>query len=118
MFTDKEQLFIRFGDIDWEELGGGVRRKVMAYGDNLMAVYLEFRSGAIGALHSHPHVQAAFVKSGSVKVTIGGESRVLSEGDFYYIPAGVVHGSEALEDSVVIDVFTPMRADFLPITAA
>jgi quercetin dioxygenase-like cupin family protein len=46
-------------------------------------------------------------------VQIGEESRVLGAGDFYYIPPGVEHGSVALEDSVVIDLFSPMRRDFL-----
>lgn len=114
MFVEKEQLFIRFEEIDWEDLGGGVRRKVMAYGAQLMAVYLEFKKGAVGALHSHPHVQTAFVRSGSVSVRIGAETRVLGAGDFYFVPSGVEHGSLALEDSVVLDLFTPMREDFLP----
>jgi quercetin dioxygenase-like cupin family protein len=114
MFVHKEQLYIRFEEIAWEDLGGGVRRKIMAYGDQLMAVYLEFKKGAVGALHAHPHVQAAFVRSGSVQVRIGEEYRVLGAGDFYYIPSGVEHGSLALEDSVVIDIFSPMRQDFLP----
>ena len=114
MFVQREQLFIRFQDIDWEDLGGGTRRKVMAYGDQLMAVYLEFKRGAVGSMHSHPHVQIAFVRSGSLRVQIGTESRVLSEGDFYYIPSGIEHGSEALEDSAVLDLFTPIREEFLP----
>ena len=74
MFVHKEQLYTRFEQIAWEDLGGGVRRKIMAYGDQLMAVYLEFKKGAVGALHAHPHVQAAFVRSGSVQVQIGEES--------------------------------------------
>jgi hypothetical protein len=114
MYVHKEQLYTRFEEIAWEDLGGGVRRKIMAYGDQLMAVYLEFKKGAVGALHAHPHVQAAFVRSGSVQVQIGEEFRVLGEGDFYYIPSGVEHGSLAIEDSVVIDLFSPMRQDFLP----
>ncbi len=114
MFVHKEQLYTRFEQIAWEDLGGGVRRKIMAYGDQLMAVYLEFKKGAVGALHAHPHVQAAIVRSGSVQVQIGEESQMLGAGDFYYIPSGVVHGSVALEDSTVIDLFAPMRQDFLP----
>ena len=113
-FPNKEQLFIHFRDIAWEDLGSGIRRKVMAYGESLMAVYLEFTKGAVGSIHSHPHVQIAFVVSGSVELTIAGEKRVLGSGDFYYVPSGVEHGSLALDDSVVVDIFTPMRADFLP----
>lgn len=118
MVVLKEQIFVEFGRIAWTELGGGVRRKVMAYGDQLMAVYVEFQRGAVGALHQHPHLQITYIQSGALTVHIGGEARVLRGGDFYYIPADVVHGVEAIEESVLIDFFTPMRADFAPVAAA
>lgn len=114
MFVAKEQLFVEFERIAWEDRGGGVRRKVMAYGEQLMAVYVEFARGAIGALHHHPHLQITYVQSGALNVYIGAETRVLRGGDFYYIPAEVEHGVEALEPTVLVDFFTPMRADFLP----
>ncbi|HVU34166.1 MAG TPA: cupin domain-containing protein [Opitutaceae bacterium] len=114
MLTNKEQLFIEFAAIDWEDLGGGVRRKIMAYGDRLMAVYVEFKRGAVGARHRHPHHQITYVQSGAFATHIGGETRVLRGGDFYYIPTDVEHGVEALEDSTLVDFFTPMREDFVP----
>lgn len=114
MFVPKEQLFTQFDAIAWEDRGGGVRRKVMAYGNSLMAVYVEFQQGAVGALHAHPHIQITYVQSGAFTVHIGNETRVLKGGDFYYIPSDVVHGVVALEAGVLIDVFTPMRAEFLP----
>ena len=114
MFVQKEQLHIEFQKIDWEDKGGGVRRKVMAYGDQLMAVYAEFKRGAVGALHHHPHLQITYIEKGSLTVHIGAEDKVLRAGDFYYIPANVVHGVEAHEDSILIDFFTPMREDFIP----
>src|SRR4051812_10584626 len=116
MLVNKEQLFVAFESIDWEYKGGGIRRKVMSYGDNLMGVYVEFMRGSIGALHSHPHVQFTYIKSGTFRVTIGDDHRVLNASDFYYIPSNVVHGAEALEDGVLLDVFSPMREDFLPTT--
>ena len=115
MPVQKEQLFSTFKLIPWEDRGGGVRRKVMAYGDQLMGVYAEFKSQAVGAVHSHPHVQFTYIQSGSFKVRIGDETRVLGAGDFYYIPANVPHGVEAIEDAVLIDAFSPMREDFLPV---
>ena len=114
MVTTKEQLFIEFAKIDWEDLGGGVRRKVMAYGDQLMAVYVEFKRGAVGARHSHPHLQITYVQSGAFQTYIGEQTKVLRGGDFYYIPANIAHGVEALEDGVLIDFFTPMREEFVP----
>ncbi len=114
LFVQKEQLFIAFDSIAWEDQGGGVRRKVMAYGDQIMAVYVEFAAGGVGALHQHPHVQVTFVKEGAFRVHIGGEERVLRAGDFFYIPSNVVHGATAIEAGVLVDVFAPMRAEFLP----
>lgn len=116
LFVQKEQLFIAFDSIPWEDQGGGVRRKVMAYGDQLMAAYVEFAAGSVGALHRHPHVQASYVKDGSFRVHIGGEERGLRAGDFFYVPTDVVHGATALEAGTLIDVFSPMRAEFLPKT--
>lgn len=114
MIVQKEQLFVQFDRIAWDDRGGGVRRKIMTYADKLMGVYVEFKRDAVGARHSHPHVQFTYIQSGAFNVHIGDESRVLRGGDFYFIPPDVVHGVEALEDSVLIDVFSPMREDFLP----
>lgn len=114
LFVQKEQLFIAFDSIAWEDQGGGVRRKVMAYGDQIMAAYVEFATGAVGALHQHPHVQLTFVKDGLFRVHIGGKEQVLRAGDFFYVPSSVVHGATALEAGVLVDVFAPMRAEFLP----
>lgn len=114
MFVQKEQLFVAFDSLPWEDQGGGVRRKVMAYGDQLMAVYVEFAAGACGALHRHPHVQISFVRDGAFRVHIGGQENELRAGDFYYIPPEVMHGATALVPGALVDVFSPMRADFLP----
>lgn len=113
MLVQKEQLFIAFDQIAWEDRGGGVRRKIMAYGDQLMAVYVEFQKGSIGELHSHPHVQITYIESGRFTVHIGKETRELGRGDCYYIPPHVVHGVVALEPGVLVDVFAPMREDFV-----
>ena len=74
-------------------------------------------STAIGALHRHPHSQITYIQAGAFKVHIGAETRVLRGGDFYLIPTGVEHGVEALEDSILVDFFAPMREDFVPAAA-
>ncbi len=117
MFVNKEQVFVDFQSIAWEDRGGGVRRKVLAYSDALMAVYVEFQKGAVGALHHHPHLQVTHVQSGVFLTRIGAESRILRKGDAFFVPSGVEHGVEALEPGVLVDLFTPMREDFLPKTA-
>jgi quercetin dioxygenase-like cupin family protein len=106
-------LFIEDKDIQWETPDPGIRRKVMAYNEQLMLVKVEFQKGAVGALHEHYHSQISHVESGMFEITIDGEKRVLKTGDAYYIPPHVVHGALCLEPGVLIDVFSPHRADFI-----
>ncbi|SDE96587.1 cupin domain-containing protein [Chitinophaga filiformis] len=105
--------FIEDKDIQWETPDPGIRRKVMAYNEQLMLVKVEFQKGAVGALHEHYHSQISHVESGVFEITIDGEKRVLKAGDAYYIPPHVVHGALCLEPGVLIDVFSPHREDFI-----
>ena len=96
------------------DLGGGVTRKVLSYSRNLMAVELHFQKGAVGAKHSHPHEQIGYIVSGRLAYQEeGSPDRVLETGDTYYVPSNTVHGVEILEDTVLLDIFTPMREDFV-----
>lgn len=97
-----------------DDLGGGVTRKVLSYSDNLMAVELHFEKGAIGAKHSHPHEQIGYISSGKlIYQEDGSEDKELKTGDTYYVSPNVVHGIQVLEDTVLLDIFTPMRKDFV-----
>jgi len=100
-------------DIDWEDLGDGVKRKIMAYDENLMLVKVDFEKGAIGALHHHPHLQMSYVAKGTFEVTMGENKKILSEGDVFFAPSNVTHGVVCLEAGLLIDVFNPHREDFL-----
>ncbi len=97
----------------YREVDPGVERKLLAKGGQLMTAQLRFRKGAIGALHSHPHEQVGYVVSGSFEFSLDGANHTLRAGDSYYVPPGAVHGVKALEDSILVDVFTPQREDFL-----
>ena len=85
----------------------------MAYDDRLMLVRVEFEKGAVGTLHSHPHTQITHVESGRFEVEIGGEKKILAAGDVFYVPPHVIHGAVCLERGTLIDVFSPMREDFI-----
>jgi len=103
-----------FGDnIEWETTGEGVRRKILGYDKNLMLLIVEFKKGAVGYIHKHYHTQVSYIISGSFEVTIGNEKKIQKAGDCYFLPPDVEHGVVALEDSSLIDVFTPHREDFL-----
>lgn len=100
-------------DIPWQDLGNGIERQVYGYDDHIMLVKVKFREGAVGTLHSHPHVQVSYVESGAFELTIGEEKKVLKKGDGYYVAPDIVHGCVCLEAGVLIDVFSPLREDFL-----
>lgn len=100
-------------DLDWVVVEDGIRRKVMAYNNDMMLVKVDFKAGRIGATHHHPHLQISYVASGVFEITISGNVRILRGGDVYFVPENAVHGAVCLEDGLLIDVFTPMREDFL-----
>lgn len=107
--------FYRGDEHEWVDLGGGVSRKVMSWNDELMAVAVRFAKGAVGTPHSHDgHTQIGYIAAGSFEVSSGAEKRLLKAGDSYLAEKNAVHGVISLEeDSVILDVFTPKRADFL-----
>lgn len=113
-FKDLEsKTIITDQELDWENLGAGVKRKVMPFDDQLMLVKVAFEQGAVGAIHNHPHLQISYVAKGSFEVTMGDKKKVLNEGDVFFAPTLVFHGVVCLEEGVLIDIFNPHREDFL-----
>ena len=97
----------------WQDAGDGVQRQILGYDDKLMMVKVKFETGAIGAMHSHHHSQATYVESGRFSMTIRDVVKEISTGDGYYVPPNTVHGITCLEAGTLIDVFSPLREDFL-----
>lgn len=106
-------FFQHAAELDWEPTEPGVRRKIMAFGEDLMIVRVMFEAGAVGKPHQHPHRQACYVESGLFDVTIDGVTSTLKAGDTFFVPANLVHGVVAREAGQLIDSFTPMRKEFL-----
>lgn len=109
--TSKE--FLMGDDIAWEVVAEGVKRKIMGYDDNIMLVKVAFDKGGIGQMHEHYHAQVTYVVSGAFELTIGKETRILKGGDSFYIPPHVMHGAVCMEAGILIDVFSPIREDFM-----
>lgn len=107
-------MYVENKEVALTDLGGGVVRKVLAYSENIMSVELHFDKGAVGAKHSHPHEQIGYIISGSLLYQEAGkEDKVLVTGDTYYVEPDVEHGVVALEETMLLDIFTPMRKDFV-----
>ncbi|MGF1722981.1 cupin domain-containing protein [Vibrio kyushuensis] len=106
-------MFVYNNDVQLEDLGDGISRKVLAHNDNMMAVEVHFEKGAIGVMHNHPHEQLTYVLSGAFEFTIGDETKIVKAGDTMYKEPSIEHGCVCLEAGVLIDNFTPMRKDFV-----
>jgi len=97
-----------------EQLDKKVSRKILGYSNSLMIVEVYFKKGGIGEVHSHErHEQLSYVVKGSFEVKVGDQKSVLKSGDSFYAGKNVEHGVIAKEDSIIVDVFTPIREDFL-----
>lgn len=95
-----------------ERINDAITRR-MIVGQNEMVVRWEFQKGGVAGRHSHPHEQIVMMIRGRLRLTVGGEAAVLDDGEIVVIPPDVPHEAEALEDTVVIDIFSPPREDFL-----
>lgn len=111
--VQKHQRWVPAGDALPEQTAPGVVRRILAHTDGLMCVENRFETGAVGALHSHPHTQITYVLSGVFAFTIAGETRTVREGDTLLKEDGVEHGCTCLASGALLDIFTPMREDFL-----
>jgi len=91
----------------------GLKRRVLAYNDKLFLAEHKMVKGWVGTVHSHPHEQIVYVVRGHLEVTCQGKMFDARTGDTFVVRGGVEHGASAVEDSLVIDVFTPLREDYI-----
>ena len=106
-------MIIKDSSVEIEDLGDGVSRKILASGGKMMTTKIFIKKGAVGAVHSHPHEQSSYILKGSFEYNFDGEKQIVREGDTIYLPPETKHGVVALEDSIILDVFTPQREEFL-----
>jgi len=90
----------------------GLRRQVMAYSPAMMLVRHTMTEGWVGSRHSHPHEQMVYIVSGRIRFEHPGGTMDAGPGDCFLVPGGIEHQASALEDSEVLDIFTPMREDY------
>ncbi|WP_124980263.1 cupin domain-containing protein [Nonlabens xiamenensis] len=107
--------FFKDKDHPWETVGEGISRQFVGYDTQIMMVKVKFEKGAQGYVHDHFHSQATYVASGKFKVSIDGQEKILEAGDGFYIPPNLPHGAICEEAGMLIDVFSPIREDFLDI---
>ena len=109
----ESNLFFKEEETPWEVVGEGILRQIVGFDETIMMVNVKFNKGAIGSLHHHPHAQVTNIAEGTFEVIIDEEKRILKKGDSFYIPSNKIHGVICLEEGMLIDVFSPIREDFI-----
>ena len=105
---------IDWGSVPAEQLAEGIERR-MIWGERLMMCRLVLQPHVVTAVHSHPHEQMTIVARGRVRFIVDGRDRVATAGDVLLFPANIPHGATMLDEEVeLIDIFSPLREDFLP----
>lgn len=92
----------------------GIEMKTFVYGENSLLTRFHLKKGSLLPRHSHPHEQTGFLVSGKMNLFIGEEKYLAEPGDTWSIKGDIEHQAEILEDSVAIEVFSPVREDYLP----
>lgn len=105
--------FVHLKEVKVERPEPGITRQILGYGDDIMTCRVSFEAGAVGYAHSHAHSQTTYVEAGRFQFEVDGVSREIGTGDCVYIAPHLVHGATCIEAGVLIDSFSPKRADFL-----
>jgi unsaturated pyranuronate lyase len=107
-------MFLHAADDGYVDAVPGIRRKTLSYGGSTLMAEFRLRAGFPLPVHHHPQEQTGYLVAGRLRLTIGDETHEAGPGDSWSIPGGVPHGAEVLEDSVAVEVFSPVREDYLP----
>lgn len=92
----------------------GIELKTLVHGDKTLMTEFLLEKGRQLPMHSHPHEQTGYLVKGHIRLTIGEQDYDVQSGDSWCIPGNVEHGAVVIEDSVAIEVFSPVREDYLP----
>src|SRR4051794_1946058 len=95
----------------WITMFPGIRRRTLASGAQMMQMIVTLDAGSHLPEHQHPHEQLSHVLSGRLRLSLAGVAHELGAGQSLLIPGGTPHAVDALEDTLVVDTFSPPRED-------
>jgi quercetin dioxygenase-like cupin family protein len=102
----------RWSEMPSQELAPGINRRFLTAARMTIARFSLAR-GAVVPIHSHDHEQVSYVLSGALRFTVSGEEVLVTAGEALQIPSWAEHGVRVEEDAEVIDVFCPVRQDWI-----
>ncbi|MCA1792288.1 MAG: cupin domain-containing protein [Desulfotignum sp.] len=107
-------MFYKAQDNGFKQAMPGIQIKTLVYGENTLLSQFKLAKGHALPLHSHPHEQTGYLVTGRLKMTIGPDTFDAAPGDSWCIPGDTTHSAEVLEDAIAIEVFSPVREEYLP----
>jgi quercetin dioxygenase-like cupin family protein len=102
----------RWDEIALDRVTQMISRKIVT-GEREMLAQIHLKKGALVPMHSHESEQMTYVLQGALKFVVGGEEIVVRQGEVLHIPSWLEHQAEALDDTLELDVFSPIRQDWL-----
>jgi quercetin dioxygenase-like cupin family protein len=91
-----------------------IEMKTLVHGEKTLMVEFRMEKGALLPHHSHPHEQTGYLLSGRMEMTINGETFLVEPGDSWCIAGDIEHSAVILEDTIAVEVFSPVRDEYLP----
>jgi quercetin dioxygenase-like cupin family protein len=107
-------MFYKNNNSGYKEILPGIQIKTLVYGDKTLMSEFHLAKDSNLPLHSHPQEQTGYLISGHMRLFMGEETLNLLPGDSWCVPGGIQHRAEIFADSVAIEVFSPVREDYLP----
>ena len=107
-------MFYKNDDRGYKKVLEGIELKTLVHGKKTLFAEFRLLKGSNLPRHSHPHEQTGYLVSGHMRLSIGEETFEAEPGDSWCIPGDVEHGARILADSVAVEVFSPVREDYLP----
>lgn len=106
-------MFCKKDKTGYREIVDGILMKPLVHGDKTLLIETNLKKGFAHKLHNHPHEQTGYLVSGHLRMTIGDDVFEVNPGDSWCIPGNVMHQTDVLEDAVVVEVFSPVREEYL-----
>ena len=107
-------MFYKHDTRGYKQAAEGIELKTLVHGEKTLLAEFQMKKGNRLPQHEHPHEQTGYLIKGHIRLYIGESAFEAEPGDSWCIPAHVEHGAEVLEDSIAVEVFSPVREDYLP----
>ncbi len=107
-------MFYKHNPEGYRQVLEGIKIKTLVYGDKTLFTEFQLKTDSQLPKHAHPQEQTGYLVSGRIRLTIGEETFEVEPGDSWCVPGNMEHQAEILADSVAVEVFSPVREDYLP----